>query len=148
MRLFLLFQRSDNGVVASVKQRQHDGRKKGHQLIFPLRNSEAQRGVRIFRGGARYWKYRSCGEGHQISASLVACRYALTRRTTVVVTDILPLAETKPAILTDRDGFLAYGVTFEAIHNGRSLCELMNRTVQNQERPPIKHQLTQLHQFG
>jgi hypothetical protein len=44
------------------------------------------------------------------------------------MTHILPFAETEPAILTDRDGFLANGVAFEAIHDGRSyMCEI-NRT--------------------
>jgi hypothetical protein len=52
----------------------------------------------------------------------------------VVVTDVLPLAETKPAILTDRDGFLAYITKVKAIHNGHSyMCERVDRTHQDPE---------------
>jgi hypothetical protein len=66
--------------------------------------------------------YGRSGENHQISESLVACRYALTRRTTVVMANILPFAETEPAILTDRDGFLASVVAFKAIHMDIPIC--------------------------
>lgn len=48
--------------------------------------------------------------------------------------NILPFAETEPAILTDRDGFLADVVAFEAIHNGHSyMCEHVDRTHQDWE---------------
>lgn len=47
----------------------------------------------------------------------------------MVVTDVLPLAETKPAILTDRDGFLAYITKVKTIHNGHSyMCERVEHT--------------------
>lgn len=52
----------------------------------------------------------------------------------MVVTDILPLAETEPAILTDRDGFLAYITKVKAIHNGHSyMCVQVDRTHQDPE---------------
>lgn len=71
---------------------------------------------------------------HQINESLVACRYALARRATVVMANILPFAETEPAILTDGDGFLASGIAFKAIHNGNSsMCVYVDRTHQNPE---------------
>jgi hypothetical protein len=48
--------------------------------------------------------------------------------------NILPFAETEPAILTDRDGFLANVVAVKAIHNGHSsMCIQVGRTHQDPE---------------
>lgn len=52
-----------------------------------------------------------------------------------MMADILPFAETEPAILTDRDGFLASIATFEVKHSGRLSCIglrvlRLNRTIQ------------------
>jgi len=60
--------------------------------------------------------------------------------------NILPFAETEPAILTDRDGFLASGGAFKALHMVVPYaCELIARL---QRRPPINRQLTQWHQLA
>lgn len=64
----------------------------------------------------------------------------------MVVTHILPFTETKPAILSDGDGFLASGIAFEALHMVVPYaCELIARL---QRRPPINRQLTQWHQLA
>lgn len=48
--------------------------------------------------------------------------------------NILPFAETEPAILTDGDGFLANGVAVKTIHNGHSSMRVrIDRTHQDPE---------------
>ena len=60
--------------------------------------------------------------------------------------NILPFAETEPAILTDGDGFLASGGAFKALHMVVPYaCELIARI---QKRPPIIRQLTQPQSIG
>jgi hypothetical protein len=64
----------------------------------------------------------------------------------VVVTDVLPLAETKPAILTDRDGFLSYGIAFEARH--MVVPYAIKLIARVQKRPPINNLLTRYPSIG